>query len=97
MGLQVQIIRWNGNGLPFVSCNKEHFLVNFEKDAVQQTDLKSKLWLRYVDDIFIQWSHGESNLKTFLKHLNELIKLTIKCTIEREVTLTHPFFDVQGP
>ena len=29
------------------------------------------VWLRYIDDIFFVWRHGEEELNIFLKNLNE--------------------------
>ncbi|GFO29195.1 hypothetical protein PoB_005570000 [Plakobranchus ocellatus] len=31
---------------------------------------KPKIWLRYIDDIFLIWTHGRSNLDTFIAHAN---------------------------
>lgn len=36
-----------------------------------------------VDDAFVQWQHGEDELKMFLKHLNS-IHINIKFTMETE-------------
>ena len=32
--------------------------------------LKPSLWLRYVDNGFITWKHGDRELQGFLGHLN---------------------------
>ena len=31
---------------------------------------KSLIWLRYIDDIFFVWTHGEQETERFLKDLN---------------------------
>lgn len=49
------------------------FMECFEEQALQYSNLKPKMWLRYVDDTFIQWQHGEEELKKFLP-------LRIPCT-----------------
>ena len=33
--------------------------------------LQPFIWLRYIDDIFFIWTHGEEQLNLFLKDLNE--------------------------
>ena len=39
------------------------------------------IWLRYIDDIFIIWPHGEDELHAFVEHLNNC-EDTIKFTLE---------------
>ena len=42
-------------------------------------ELQSLVWLRYIDDIFFIWTHGEQEIQTFLRILNNFhtdIKLT---------------------
>ena len=35
-------------------------------------ELKPFLWLRYIDDIFFIWTHGEEKLTRFFNLLNNL-------------------------
>ena len=42
---------------------------------------KPLIWMRYIDDIFFIWMHGEAKLKEFIDHLNsshDTIKFTSK-------------------
>ena len=44
-------------------------------DEVEQKFLKAQskktlIWLRYIDDIFFIWTHGEQELERFLKNLS---------------------------
>ena len=41
----------------------------------------TKVWFRYIDDIFFIWEHGENSLKEWYEHLNNYHK-TIKFTLE---------------
>ena len=34
--------------------------------------LQPSLWLRYVDDTFVIWPHGEQELQSFHAHLNQM-------------------------
>ena len=43
----------------------------FEEAATESASDKPSLWVRYVDDTFVIWPHGESKLHTFLAHLND--------------------------
>ncbi|GFO34293.1 hypothetical protein PoB_006079800 [Plakobranchus ocellatus] len=40
---------------------------------------KPMMWLRYIDDIFLIWTHGQSKLDTFIaqaNHFHPSIKVT---------------------
>ena len=36
-----------------------------ETDFLKIQGLLSYIWLRYIDDIFLTWTHGEAELKRF--------------------------------
>jgi peptide-methionine (R)-S-oxide reductase len=63
------------------------FMADFENKWVYPYPHQPSLWLRYIDDIFMVWSHGRTNLDEFLNHLNTChhsIKFTAEiseCTI----------------
>ena len=61
----------------------ELFMEDFEQMALVTADSVPKLWLRHVDDTFIVWPHGRTQLVTFLDHLNGLCK-KIQYTMEIE-------------
>ena len=42
------------------------FLDKFERDSLAAQILKPWVWLRYIDDIFFVWTHGEDKLHVFL-------------------------------
>ena len=63
----------------------------FEKLAIDTTQLKPKMWKRYVDDTFLVWENGlESELTSFLEHLNSL-RPSIQFTCEVEEGGKLPF------
>ena len=68
------------------------FMGDFEKKALQNYPDKPHLWLRYIDDILMVWTHGEEKLDEFIKNLNS-IHSTTKPTSERSAT-SIPFLDV---
>ena len=44
------------------------------------------VWLRYIDDVFFIWTHGQSKLDSFLEYLNEFhqtIKFTSESSMEK--------------
>ena len=57
------------------------FMNSLENKMIQSYDKKPKVWLRYIDDIFYIWEHGEDELTKWLEHLNNFHK-TIKFTNE---------------
>ena len=48
---------------------------------METQSLKPLVWLRYIDDIFFIWTHGEKELKEFMRELNSF-DTNIKFTYE---------------
>ena len=44
-----------------------------EPDSLKTQELQPFVWLRYTDDIFLIWTHGEGELKTFMEGLNNFL------------------------
>ncbi|KAG5895901.1 hypothetical protein JTB14_000513 [Gonioctena quinquepunctata] len=65
----------------------------FEELAIREAEYKPKLWLRYVDDTFILWNHGDEHLQDFFSGINR-IRDSIKFTMEMETNSALPFLDV---
>ena len=61
------------------------FMDRFETKALDNWPLKPLLWLRFIDDIFMIWTHGDDNLTEFITYLNS-IHPTIKFTPESSLT-----------
>ena len=61
------------------------FMAEFEEKHVYTYPTKPSLWLRYIDDIFLIWEHGQEALDTFLEYLNSCHE-TIKFTAEHSHT-----------
>ena len=57
------------------------FMAEFEEQHVYNYPIKASLWLRYIDDIFLIWEHGQEALDSLLEHLNTCHE-TIKFTVE---------------
>ena len=55
-----------------------------EMHALKMSPCKPKMWVRYVDDVFAIWPHGEHLLETFHRHLN-VQNPSIQFTMEREL------------
>ena len=69
------------------------FVEDFEQMALVTADREPKQWLRYVDETFIIWPHGRTQLAAFLDHLNNLCE-KIQFTMEIEEENQLPFLDV---
>ena len=55
------------------------YMGSFEEEHVYTYRLQPSLYLRYIDDIFMIWPHGEDELQLFFTHMNnctEHIKFT---------------------
>ena len=61
------------------------FMDRFETKALEGWDKKPLLWLRFIDDIFMIWTHVSNELDKFIKYLNE-IHPKIKFTHESSTT-----------
>ena len=38
------------------------FMAKLEEEILREIELRSYLWWRYIDDIFLNWEHGEEKL-----------------------------------
>ena len=47
------------------------YLESLEETAIRSAPFKPKLWVRYVDDMFVIWPHGPDRLRSFHQHLNK--------------------------
>ena len=48
------------------------FMDRFETRALDGYPLKPLVWKRFIDDIFMVWTHGEESLNHFIEYLNSL-------------------------
>lgn len=80
-------------GSPLSPVLANIYMEEFEQKALATSTLKPSLWLRYIDDIFVIWPHGQSNLNTFLTHMNNQHE-NIKFTIEIETNNQLAFLDL---
>lgn len=55
------------------------FMGRFEDQYVYNCDERPLIWLRYIDDIFLIWTHGRPHLEGFIAFLNE-VHASIKFT-----------------
>ncbi|XP_053376905.1 uncharacterized protein LOC123530291 [Mercenaria mercenaria] len=66
------------------------FMGRLERQLLSTVTLKPHLWLRFIDDVDMQWTHGRESLQTFLDHANSFhpsIKFTSEVSNERHVFL----------
>ena len=69
------------------------FMESLEQQALSTCELKPKIWLRYVDDTFVLWPHGDEALERFHNHINHQHP-SIEFTKETETNNEIPFLDV---
>ena len=68
------------------------FMGRLEQRLLSSCPKKPLLWIRYIDDIFFLWSHGQDELQNFVDFCNRAHP-TIKFTSESSSTEV-PFLDV---
>ena len=72
------------------------YLAKFETDALLRAPFQPHIWRRFIDDIFMIWTHSLDDLQTLnTAHLNN-IHPTIKFTSNYSLT-SIPFLDVSVP
>ena len=59
------------------------FMDKFRTKTLEQYPLKPLIWKRFIDDIFMIWTHGEQELHKFVEYLNS-IHPTIKFTLVQQ-------------
>ena len=64
------------------------FMGNFEQKFLSRQNLKPQIWLRFIDDIFMIWPHGEDCLKIFIENINSFHP-TIKFTADYSKVSVH--------
>ena len=58
-------------GTRVAPCYANTFMGWFEDTYVYTYHTAPALWKRYIDDIFVIWTHSELELETFVGHLNQ--------------------------
>ena len=91
MVLTMNVFRFNGEvflqrsgtamGTRVAPTYANIFMSDFEDRFVYTYHKQPRLWLRFIDDIFFIWEHGELELQNFLDYLNG-VHPTIKFTSE---------------
>ena len=74
------------------------FMADLEEKVMNQTHNQPRLYLRYIDDIFMVWTHGEESLKLFHEKLNKEdpnIKLTLEYS-QSQVHFLHTTITIEN-
>ena len=48
------------------------FMADFEERFVYKRDKQPLVWLRFIDDVFFVWTHGQQELTDFINEINPL-------------------------
>jgi hypothetical protein len=81
-----------GSPLSPVLCNI--YLEYLEQKAIESFEPKPRVFLRYVDDIYLEWQQDTRPVEELLQHFNNQCEET-KFTIEKEENDCLPFLDVR--
>ena len=68
-------------------------MTRLEERSLEASPDKPLIWIRFINDVFFIWMHGEEKLESFINHLNGSHE-TIKFTSEQSQD-TISFLDVQ--
>ena len=61
------------------------FLHSVKQKNLKNSKLKPRIWCRFIDDVFIIWTHRKDKLEDFLDYINRVHE-TIKFTAEHSTT-----------
>ena len=81
-------------GSPLSPVVANLYMEHLEEKALRSAPAPPRLWIRYVDDTFVVWPHGQEKLDCFQEHLN-MQHSNIKFTVEHERENMLAFLDVQ--
>ena len=70
-------------GSPLSPIVSNLFMEHFERKALESFTHKPKWWLRFIDDVYSNWTHGDNRLEDFMNHLNNQSQ-SIKFNMEKE-------------
>ena len=89
-----QQIQGTAMGTPMAPAIANLFMGWLESKILKDSPfhIEQDLWKRYIDDIFVLWTHSEKDLQTFTDFLNSLHP-TIKFTVTSS-TIKLPFLDI---
>ena len=57
------------------------FMSSLVEEMLSRSEIRPWIWYRYIDDVFVIWTHGEGRLASFLEHINSY-HWTIEFTTE---------------
>ena len=80
-------------GSPLLPVIANLYMESLEEAAISSAELQPNLWVRYVDDTFVIWTHGQEELHQFHQHLNNQHS-NIQFTMEEESGCELAFLDV---
>ena len=92
-GQHYRQINGTAMGTKMVPSYANLFMGNFEQKALAAATHSPLIWWRYIDDIFLLWTHDEEKLNDFITYLNNLHP-TIKFTSSFSYNEI-PFLDVK--
>ena len=81
-------------GSPMSPVIANMYMEHLEETALCTARLQPTLWLRYVDDTFDIWPHGDKELQHFHKHINQQHP-NLQFIIEEEKDGKLAYLDVQ--
>ena len=48
------------------------FMHSVEEEILKKAKLKPRIWRRFIDDVFIVWTHGKEKFEEFLNYINQV-------------------------
>ena len=57
-------------GSPILPIIANLYTKSLEETAISSATFQPSMWVRYVDDTFVIWPHGQQELHVFHEHLN---------------------------
>ena len=72
------------------------FLADLEEKLLSSYECGPSVWWRYIDGVFLIWTHGEEELQKFIDFLNASQHHTIRSNLPQDGLRKASIFQIQG-
>lgn len=79
-----------------MGCPLSPVIAEFEWKRLGTATIKPPIWIRYVDNVFIIWCNGPTDLDEFLQHSNSInhkVWSTVEIEMDNKLSLLDTFIE----
>ena len=75
------------------------FMHSVKQEILKKSKLKPRIWHRFIDDVYIMWTHRKNKLEDFLDYISrahKTIKFTAECSMTEVAFLNTLVYKLNG-